>query len=107
MFYDAIKITKMMDGVYEMKEFDSVTLWLIEGDDKCLLIDTGMGLTDLPATIAGITDKPVVVVNSHIHMKGETNGVRSIWINWNESLAHLPGLHELRAADRTLAVGAR
>jgi aryl-alcohol dehydrogenase-like predicted oxidoreductase len=28
-------------------------------------------------------------------MKGGTNGVRSIWINWNESLAHLLGLHEL------------
>jgi len=48
---NALKVTKMMDGVYEMKEFDSVTLWLIEGDDKCLLIDTGMGLTDLPTTI--------------------------------------------------------
>jgi len=68
MFYNAIKITKMMDGVYEMNEFDSVTLWVIEGDDKCLLIDTGMGLTDLPTTIAGITDKPVVAVNSHIHI---------------------------------------
>ena len=51
MFYHAIKVTKMMDGVYEMKEFDSITLWLIVGDDKCLLIDTGMGLTDLPTTI--------------------------------------------------------
>jgi glyoxylase-like metal-dependent hydrolase (beta-lactamase superfamily II) len=68
MFYDAIKTTKMMDGVYEMKEFNSVTLWLLEGNDKCLLIDTGMGLADLPATIRGITGKPVAVVNSHIHI---------------------------------------
>ncbi len=32
---------------------------------------------------------------------------RSIWINWLESFAHLPGLHELWWVDRTLAVGAR
>ena len=68
MFYDAITVTKMLDGVYELKEFNSVTLWLIEGDDKCLLIDTGMGLTDLQATIARITDKPGIVVNSHVHI---------------------------------------
>ena len=37
----------------------------------------------------------------------ETNGICTIWINWNESITHLPGLHELRWTDRALAVGAR
>jgi glyoxylase-like metal-dependent hydrolase (beta-lactamase superfamily II) len=64
MFYNGIKITKAMESVYAMTELSSVTMWLIEGDDRCLLIDTGMGLTDLHATIAEITDKPIVVVNS-------------------------------------------
>jgi glyoxylase-like metal-dependent hydrolase (beta-lactamase superfamily II) len=93
MFYNAIKITKMMDGVYEMKEFDSVTLWVIEGDDECLLIDTGMGLTDLPATIAGITDKPVVVGNSHIHIDhvgGNGQFPEVMCGRFDEPYAHIP-----------------
>ncbi len=40
-------------------------------------------------------------------MKGGTNGVRSIGINGNESLAHLLGLHELWGTNRALAMGAR
>jgi hypothetical protein len=39
MFYNAIKVTKMMDGVHEMKEFDSVTLDRADsGDHKALLL---------------------------------------------------------------------
>jgi glyoxylase-like metal-dependent hydrolase (beta-lactamase superfamily II) len=103
MFYNAIKVTKMMDGVYEMKEFDSVTLWLIEGDDKCLLIDTGMGLTDLPATIAGITDKPAVVVNSHIHIDhvgGNGQFPEVMCGRFDEPYAHIP----LSDADKQLII---
>jgi hypothetical protein len=37
---------------------------------------------------------------------GEGHGIRSFWINRDESITHLPGMYELRATDRALALDA-
>ena len=62
-----VQVKEMANGVYVLDELGRDNMWLIEGDEKCLLVDTGFGLTDLPALVKQITDKPVVVANSHIH----------------------------------------
>jgi hydroxyacylglutathione hydrolase len=93
MFFQDFKTTKRMGGVYEIEEFSSVKMWLVEGDDKCLLIDTGLGLTDLPAMIAGITDKPAVVVNTHIHIDhigGNGQFPEVMCGRFDEPFAHVP-----------------
>ena len=43
------------------------SLFLLEGEEKALLIDTGYAIGNLRAYVEKITDKPVVVVNSHFH----------------------------------------
>ena len=43
------------------------TIYLVAGDDRALLIDTGWGIGDLPTLVASLTDRPVMVVNSHGH----------------------------------------
>ena len=43
-------------------------LYLLEGDHGALLIDTGWGCGDLRRYVGGLTDKPVVVVNTHGHL---------------------------------------
>ena len=43
------------------------TIYLVEGQNRALLIDTGWGIGDLPALVASLTNKPVTVVNSHGH----------------------------------------
>ena len=45
----------------------NVCMYLIVGTEKAMLIDTGYGEGDLPEVIAGITDLPIVVVNTHGH----------------------------------------
>jgi glyoxylase-like metal-dependent hydrolase (beta-lactamase superfamily II) len=42
-------------------------MYLLQGDDRALLIDTGVGGGDLAGLVSGITDKPVDVVNTHGH----------------------------------------
>jgi glyoxylase-like metal-dependent hydrolase (beta-lactamase superfamily II) len=49
-------------------EYGMDALFLIEGDEKALLIDTGTGAFDIKETIAQLTDKPVVVALTHGHV---------------------------------------
>ncbi len=42
-------------------------MYLLEGDEKALLIDTGYGAGNLKNFVMSLTDKPIVVVNTHYH----------------------------------------
>jgi len=59
---DLIRITE--------KYFDPIAranLWLLEGRDRHLLIDTGLGVSDLASYLAPLLDKPLTVVCTHMH----------------------------------------
>ena len=45
------------------------TVWmhLIEGKEKALLIDTGYGIGNLKGLVGKLTDKPLLVANTHFH----------------------------------------
>lgn len=45
----------------------SQNLYLLEGSEKALLIDTGWGVGNLRAYVEKLTDKPIIVVNTHFH----------------------------------------
>jgi len=42
-------------------------LYLLEGDEKALLIDTGYAIGNLRKYVEKLTDKPIVVANTHFH----------------------------------------
>jgi glyoxylase-like metal-dependent hydrolase (beta-lactamase superfamily II) len=42
-------------------------IWLVEGRDRNLLFDSGMGLSPMKAELAILSEKPVVCVSSHSH----------------------------------------
>lgn len=42
-------------------------MYLLEGEEKALLIDTGWGTGNVRALVERLTKKPVMVVNSHFH----------------------------------------
>lgn len=46
----------------------SMYLYLLEGEDYALLIDTAYGLGDLRSFVSKLTDKPIIVVNTHGHL---------------------------------------
>jgi hydroxyacylglutathione hydrolase len=42
-------------------------MYLVAGQERCLLIDTGWGVGDLPALAASLSPLPLTVVNTHGH----------------------------------------
>lgn len=43
------------------------SLYLIEGNDKTVLIDAGTKIKDLDKIVASITKKPIMLVATHVH----------------------------------------
>ena len=43
------------------------SLYLVEGNKKAVLIDAGTNIRDLDEIVASITDKPVMLVVTHVH----------------------------------------
>ena len=49
------------------KEMANESLYLVEGNKKCLLIDAGTDIKDLDKIVATISKKPVMLVATHVH----------------------------------------
>lgn len=45
----------------------SENMYLLEGEEKALLLDTGYGVGNLRAFVETLTDKPILVANTHFH----------------------------------------
>ncbi len=57
---------KLIDGVTRIKD-GIVNEFLIEGSKKAVLFDTGLDLFNIKDYVAKLTEKELVVVNSHFH----------------------------------------
>ncbi len=58
------------EGVFTIEEplhEEQVKSYLVVGSERAILIDTGMGVGDIRALVADLTDRSVTVVNSHAH----------------------------------------
>src|SRR5665647_372134 len=62
-----LEISKLEDKVWVIETTDKTTMYLIEGDKKALLIDTGTKCEKLDEVIRKITQKPLDVVITHAH----------------------------------------
>src|SRR6187397_3028807 len=51
--------------IAEPHHVEEVSSWLIVGEDRAILLDTGMGVADIRTAIETVTALPVTVVNSH------------------------------------------
>jgi glyoxylase-like metal-dependent hydrolase (beta-lactamase superfamily II) len=54
-------------AVYEPHQAQEVISWLVLGEERALLFDTGMGLAPIRPVVEELTRLPVVVLNSHTH----------------------------------------
>ena len=61
------KTVKLNDSVYHIYESNGTYCTLVIGSERALLIDTGYGCSDLSRTVSSLTDRPVVVANTHGH----------------------------------------
>lgn len=53
--------------ISEYRHWEETHCYLLEGKDRCLLIDTGLGICDISKVVKEMTDKPVTAVATHIH----------------------------------------
>ena len=60
-------ISEVRPGIWLMDEAHEATGYLVVGEDRACVIDTMMGYNNLREAVRRITDKPVVVVNTHGH----------------------------------------
>jgi glyoxylase-like metal-dependent hydrolase (beta-lactamase superfamily II) len=58
---------RLREGVYLIAEPMHVNNYLIVGSRRAVLFDTGLGIADIRQCVESITDKPVLVLNSHHH----------------------------------------
>lgn len=63
----AIKVPGILAGPGSVGGFGRTICYLVEGTEKSLLLDTGFGIGDIKAYVETLTDKPLMVVNSHLH----------------------------------------
>ena len=67
---DWFEVYAVADGVYAIYEpgqFEEVISYLIVGDDRALLFDSGLGIGDIEAVARSLTSLDIVVMNSHSH----------------------------------------
>lgn len=60
-------IKQLRPWLYLMDEAHEATGYLVIGEDRACVIDTMNGYCDLSAFVRSVTDKPVIVVNTHGH----------------------------------------
>lgn len=66
-WFEVYKVAAGVFAIYEPHQFEETISYLIVGEKRALLFDTGMGIGDLKKTTAELTQLPIVVLNSHTH----------------------------------------
>jgi glyoxylase-like metal-dependent hydrolase (beta-lactamase superfamily II) len=61
------RVAPLEPGVWLVGEPGHVNSWLIRGSERALLLDTGLGLADISASVATVCPQEPTVVNSHVH----------------------------------------
>jgi len=66
-WFEVYKLPGNVFAIYEPYQFEEALSYLVTGDKRAILIDTGTGIGDLKKLVDGLTDLPVTVVNTHTH----------------------------------------
>ena len=66
-WFEVIPVAPGVTIIAEPLHDENVQSFLVEGNDRAILIDTGMGIGDIAALARSLTALPIEVVNSHSH----------------------------------------
>ncbi|MCK5682928.1 MBL fold metallo-hydrolase [bacterium] len=61
------KIDDNTSVISEYKHWEETHCYVLNGTERCLLIDTGLGIENIWEQVQKLTDKPVTVVSTHVH----------------------------------------
>jgi glyoxylase-like metal-dependent hydrolase (beta-lactamase superfamily II) len=76
-------------GVWQISDHGADNIYVIEGRDSSMLIDTGLGAADLAGYVSKITAKPLIVINTHGHPDhaGANYQFRKVYVDPADSAA--------------------
>lgn len=86
-WFEIYRIRPGVFAIYEPKQFEEVISYLILGEKRALLFDTGLGVGRISATVARLTSLPVTVINSHTHFD-HVGGNAEFQEIWNRDLPY-------------------
>lgn len=66
-WYTIEKVDNETYVISEYKHWEETNCYLLIGSEKALLIDTGLGVSNIKTVVDKITDLPIEVVASHVH----------------------------------------
>jgi glyoxylase-like metal-dependent hydrolase (beta-lactamase superfamily II) len=66
-WFEVYRPARDVFAIYEPHQAEEVISYLIVGQRRALLFDTGMGISDIHKVAAKLTALPIVVLNSHTH----------------------------------------
>jgi glyoxylase-like metal-dependent hydrolase (beta-lactamase superfamily II) len=92
--HDLIRITE--------RHFDPIAranLWLLTGRDRHLLIDTGLGVSNLARYLAPLLDKPLTVACTHMHFD-HAGGLA----DFDDTCLHCQEIDLMKRGDATAAL---
>jgi glyoxylase-like metal-dependent hydrolase (beta-lactamase superfamily II) len=80
-----LTITKLEKNMWVVETTDKTTMYIVEGSKKAMLIDTGTKCEKLDSVVKLITQKPLIVMVTHIHPDHAGN------INYFDQIYFHPG----------------
>jgi glyoxylase-like metal-dependent hydrolase (beta-lactamase superfamily II) len=66
-WFEVYKPVPGVFAIYEPHQAEEVISYLIVGEKRALLFDTGMGISDIKKVTSELTRLPIIVLNSHTH----------------------------------------
>ena len=66
-WFEVYKPAANVFAIYEPHQAEEVISYLIVGEKRAVLFDTGMGISDIKKVTAELTKLPIIVMNSHTH----------------------------------------
>ena len=66
-WFEVYKVAPGVFAIYEPHQFEEAISFLILGDKRAVLFDTGLGIGDIKRVVTSLTPLQVTVLNSHTH----------------------------------------
>ncbi len=84
-WFEIYRIRPGVFAIYEPRQFEEVISYLILGEKRALLFDTGLGVGRISTAVARLTSLPITVINSHSHFD-HVGGNAEFQEIWNRDL---------------------
>jgi glyoxylase-like metal-dependent hydrolase (beta-lactamase superfamily II) len=88
-WFETQEVAPRVYAVCEPGHFEEVISYLVEGEERAILFDTGMGIANIREEVMALTERAITVVNSHSHWDHVGDNYRFPLIAIHYAEAHL------------------